>query len=149
MEFILWPFESKLPPHQGTGGVSRGTTLVSRACDSLSPTAYLRSVPRLTLGLRSALLVLDTFTRKAPEGTSLDFHLGGVSVYAPCLPVGCIPATFLDHSLCRLFPIICKYGVLSSLQQLWLSPTVSELYESKTFIDLRFLPAGFEFELRV
>jgi hypothetical protein len=37
--------ESKLPPHQGTGGVSRGTTLVGRVRDPLRPTAGRRSAP--------------------------------------------------------------------------------------------------------
>jgi hypothetical protein len=70
-------WESKLPPDQGTGGVSRGTTLVDHVSDPLYPTADWRSGPWITPGRRSLLLVYSTFTWTAPEGTSLDFHLAG------------------------------------------------------------------------
>ncbi len=46
----------------------------------------------------------NTFTRTAPEGTSLNFCLGWVSVCAQRLPVGSDPATFLVQSLLSCTP---------------------------------------------
>ena len=57
----------------------------------------------------------NTFTRTAPEGTSLDFCLGWVSVYAQTLPVGLDPATFLFQSLYLVHLIIDKCHFLSRL----------------------------------
>jgi hypothetical protein len=45
-----------------------------------------------------------TFTLTAPEGTSLDFYQGWVSVYAQHLPVGSLPVTFLVQSLLSYSP---------------------------------------------
>ena len=69
----------------------------------------------ITLGLRSVLLVDITFTRTAPEGTSLNFYLGWVSVYAQRLPVGSDPATFLVLSQYLVHLIIDKCHFLSRL----------------------------------
>jgi len=44
-------------PIKGREKVSRGTTLVDRSGDPLRPTAKLRSVPLVTLGVRSVLIV--------------------------------------------------------------------------------------------
>ena len=90
-----------------------------------------RSAPQITAGFRPELLNVRSamcgvahfahnaprtlFTRAAQKGTSAGFRRAGVSVCAPCLPVGFGRRTFLHHRYwCSIVaPIICKSRVLS------------------------------------